>query len=49
MSYTGEDKGTSSEYVPLLCVAPVTIAGAEGILPSSAIQKIQLSKQKTTI
>lgn len=46
MSYMGDNKETRSEYVPLLCTAPLTIAGAEGILPSSATQKSSCLNRK---
>lgn len=46
MSYMGDNKETRSEYVPLLCMTPLTIAGAEGILPSSATQKSSYLNRK---
>lgn len=39
MSYVGDNKETRSGCVPLLCMAPLTIVGVGGILPSSATQK----------
>lgn len=46
MSYMGDNKETRSGCVPLLCMAPLTIAGAEGILPSSATQKSSCLNRK---
>lgn len=47
MSYVGDNKETRSEYVPLLCTATLTVAGAEGILPSSATQKSSCLNRKS--